>query len=311
MQSNDLSAFDGTIVKGVGGLYSVRRGDGHLVFAKPRGLFRKKRIVPTVGDHVLVSPTGDPDIPYIIDTISPRRNLLMRPPIANVDVLFLTFSTRQPVPYYELLDKLIILCKKNNIHPVIWITKMDLNPREGNHFKSVYEKIGFDVYATTHTDPIDAETMSHYFDGQTVGFAGQSGVGKSTLCNMLTGINEREVGKISERLNQGKHTTRHVELFPFKNGYLIDSPGFTNLDILQAQIDIEDIMRGYPEIAALSDQCQFADCLHLGEKGCAVEHISMDPGRLERYRAFINEAKKFTYNQNTQKENQHVRKNRC
>ncbi|MBN1891554.1 MAG: ribosome small subunit-dependent GTPase A [Clostridiales bacterium] len=288
---NDASdTSHGIIVKGIGGLYTIMTDSGEAVHAKPRGIFRKKRTVPTVGDRVDFEPSGDPDIPFVITTISPRKNRMLRPPISNLDVLILTFSTKQPVPYLEMLDKLIILCVNNAIQPVIWITKMDLDPEYGEYFRSVYSDAGYEVVCSTHTEPIDPKVLNQYFCGNIVGFAGQSGVGKSTLCNMLTGVSEREVGKISERLNMGKHTTRHVELYPFDGGYLADSPGFTNLDILRTELNTEDIKLGYNELDRIRGKCRFDDCLHIGEKGCAVEEAQMDPGRLERYRSFIREA---------------------
>lgn len=295
----------GVIIKGVGGLYTIRTGDGQTLLAKPRGIFRKKHLVPTVGDHVGYERSGDPDIPYMIASISQRKNLMLRPPVSNLDVLILTFSTKQPVPYLEMLDKLLILCAKNRIRPVIWITKMDLDPEFGEYFRSVYADAGYDVVCSTNTEPIPPEVLPRYFAGNIVGFAGQSGVGKSTLCNMLTGVPEREVGIISDRLNMGKHTTRHVELYPFKDGYLADSPGFTNLDILRMQVETGDVRLGYNELNRIDGKCRFEDCLHIGEKGCAIEEARMDPGRLERYRSMIRETSSKNISKSNNREKKH------
>jgi len=266
-------------------------------------------MVPTVGDRVGYEKSGDPDIPFVISSISRRKNLMLRPPISNLDVLILTFSTQQPVPYLEMLDKLLILCAQNAIRPVIWITKMDLDPEFGESFRSVYSDAGYDVVCSTNTEPFPSEILPKYFAGNIVGFAGQSGVGKSTLCNMLTGISEREVGIISERLNTGKHTTRHVELYPFEAGYLADSPGFTNLDILRMQVETGDVRLGYNELDRISNKCRFEDCLHIGEKGCAIEEARMDPGRLERYRSFIRETSSKSALKSNDREKKHEEKN--
>jgi len=298
-------AFSGTIVKGVGGLYTIRTSDGTFVLATPRGILRRKKMVPTVGDRVEIEASGDPDVPFIISDVLPRKNLLIRPSISNVDVLILTISTQKPVPYFEMLDKMLILCIKNSIHPVIWITKMDLDSDAGELIRAVYEKAGFDVLCSTETDAVDDKLFQKYFEGNAVGFAGQSGVGKSTLCNMLTGISERKVGTVSERKNSGKHTTRHVELFPIGSGYLIDSPGFTNLDIIETDIEVCDIMNGYPELTAIEEKCQFDDCRHIGELGCKVLDANMDPGRLERYRLIIRQAEDRDNNRTTGREKKH------
>lgn len=298
-------AFPGTIVKGVGGLYTIRKSDGTLVLATPRGILRRKNIVPTVGDRVNIEDSGDPDIPFIISDVLPRKNLLIRPSISNVDVLILTLSTQKPMPYFEMLDKMLILCVKHSIHPVIWITKMDLDPDAGQNIRSIYEKAGFDVLCSAETDTVDEALFQRYFDGNTVGFAGQSGVGKSTLCNILTGISERKVGTVSERKKSGKHTTRHVELFPIGSGYLIDSPGFTNLDIIETDIEISDIMNGYPELTSIDGRCQFDDCRHIGELGCKISDAEMDPGRLERYRLIIRQTEDRDNNRITGREKKH------
>ena len=204
-----------------------------------------------------------------------------------------------------MLDKLLILCAQNSIQPVIWITKMDLDPEFGEYFRSVYADAGCDVICSTNTEPLDPSAFVRYFRGNVVGFAGQSGVGKSTLCNMLTGISEREVGRISERLNMGKHTTRHVELYPFGDGFLADSPGFTNLDILRMEVEPEDIRLGYNELNGILGKCQFDNCLHIGEKGCAIEEARMDAGRLERYRSFIRGASSKTATKSNDREKMH------
>ncbi len=294
--------LSGTIVKGVGGLYTIRTADGTFVMASPRGILRKRKIVPTVGDRVDIEASGDPDVPFIISDVLPRKNLLIRPSISNVDVLILTISTQKPVPYFEMLDKMLILCIKNSIRPVIWITKMDLDPDEGENIRTVYEKAGFDVLCSAESDAMNDKLLQKYFDGNTVGFAGQSGVGKSTLCNKITGISEREVGMVSERNNSGKHTTRHVELFPMGNGFLIDSPGFTNLDILMTDVGISDIMNGYPELTAIEEKCHFDDCRHVGELGCRIPDANMDSGRLDRYRLILRQVEDRDNNRTTGRE---------
>ena len=131
------------------------------------------------------------------------------------------------------------------------------------------------------------DQIHEIFEGHTVGIAGQSGVGKSTLCHRLTGMENIEVGSISERLKRGKHTTRHVELFPFKGGFLIDTPGFSSLDVDRIGIDESDLAGGYPELLRIAGKCRFQDCRHTGELGCRIEESGITEGRLARYREFL------------------------
>lgn len=277
----------GTIVKGVGGSYEIHLSGNHVVLAKPRGIFRKEKITPTVGDHVEIEPSGDPDTPYMICSILPRKNLMIRPSVANVDIMILTISPVDPQPDLKLLDKLIILCAKQKIRPVIWLTKTDLDASEADRIRTIYQGAGYDVFSSSLDEPLDYEYIGPLFQGNTVGFAGQSGVGKSTICNILTGYTGMEVGAISERLHRGKHTTRHVELFPVVNGYLMDTPGFSSLEITDIGLETDDVQLGYPELKRIEGKCRFQDCRHIGEFGCAVDEASMDPERLTRYREFV------------------------
>ena len=277
----------GTIVKGVGGSYEIHLTEAGTVTAKPRGIFRKEKTTPAVGDHVEVELSGDPDIPYVITAIHPRKNLMIRPAVANLDIMILTISPVSPAPDFKLLDKLLILCEKQGIRPVIWITKTDLEEEETARIRNVYAKAGFPVFTSSVDGISENAEISALFHGNTVGFAGQSGVGKSTLCNLLTGFSGMEVGKISERLKRGKHTTRHVELFPVGDGFLMDTPGFSSLELAEIGIEEGDVRYGYPELLRIDGKCRFQDCRHTGELGCAIAEAQMDEGRLERYREFV------------------------
>lgn len=274
-------------MKGVGGEYTIHLSDGQDVLAKPRGIFRKMKVIPTVGDYCEIEPSGDPDIPYTIVTIKDRKNLLIRPSVANIDVLIIAVSISDPQPDLKLLDKLLILCPKLHIDPVILLTKTDLAPDKAEELASVYEEAGFRVLKISKEEMLPDEIVSELFRGHTVGVAGQSGVGKSTLCHRLTGKEHIEVGEISERLKRGKHTTRHVELFPYEGGYLIDTPGFSSLEVDRIGISEEDLIGGYPELQTIAGKCRFQDCRHRGELGCRVEESGISEGRLARYREFL------------------------
>ncbi len=284
----EQSSRTGTIIKGVGGAYWIYTDEKDTVTATLRGIFRKDKVVPTIGDRVTLSLSGDPDIPYVIDSILPRRNLLLRPSVANIDELIITISCMDPPPDLGLLDKLLIFCSVADIEPLIMMTKTDLNREAASSIAAVYRRAGFTVYSSGIGDTADLRSLRDRLLGKTAGFAGQSGVGKSTLVNLLSGFTGMEVGDISERLHRGKHTTRHVEIIPLEGLFLFDTPGFSMLEITQMGIEETQVASGYPEILRASTNCRFQDCLHVGELGCSVETTDIDAGRLERYREFVN-----------------------
>ena len=278
---------NGRITKGIGGSYTILLEEGSTVLAYPRGIFRKSKLTPTVGDFCTVEPSGDPDIPYTIVSIKDRKNLLIRPSVANIDILIIAVSTFDPEPDLKLLDKLLTICAKLHIQPLIWLTKTDLSRERADELSEEYRNAGFQVVESSEDTMLPQKQMHEIFSGHTVGIAGQSGVGKSTLCHRLTGMDHIEVGNISERLKRGKHTTRHVELFPYEGGFLIDTPGFSSLDVDRIGLLEEDLIGGYPELQAIRGKCRFLDCRHNGELGCAVDESGISSGRLARYREFL------------------------
>ncbi|HOO61610.1 MAG TPA: ribosome small subunit-dependent GTPase A [Bacillota bacterium] len=278
----------GLIVKGVGGAYTILIAPEVMVQAKPRGVFRKRHITPTIGDYCDIVDSGDPDIPYSIVEINKRKNVLIRPTVANLDVLVIILSVKDPEPDFTLLDKLLIVCANKNIRPVIWLNKIDLDADNAIRIEEEYSKGGFEIIKTSHHESIPEGTLHEIFSGHMVAFAGQSGVGKSTLCNAITGERDNmEVGKISERLHRGKHTTRHAEIFSFQDGFLIDTPGFSSLDLADIGLNEDDVIYGYPELLHMNEPCRFSDCHHMGELGCAIEHVDISERRLARYRDFM------------------------
>lgn len=279
--------IEGRITKGIGGEYTILLDKGESVLAKPRGIFRNKKMVPTVGDYCCIEPSGDPDIPYTIVSINERKNILIRPSVANLDTLIIAVSVIDPEPDLKLLDKLLIISAKLQIDPIVWLTKTDLAPEIANDLEKEYREAGFHVVRSSVHEEIPHDMIRRIFDGHTVGIAGQSGVGKSTLCNRLTGMEDIEVGSISERLRRGKHTTRHVELFSFEHGFLVDTPGFSSLDIGEVGLTTDDVILGYPELLKIKGECKFLDCRHKGELGCKVDSSGISSGRLARYREFL------------------------
>ena len=278
--------LNGRILKGVGGAYDVLLDNGQRFSAKPRGIFRKQKMSPLAGDLVTCQASGDSDFPLQILTINKRRNTLMRPPLANLDLLILTFACQDPDPDLVLLDKLLIYAAKNNMDCLICFTKVDLNPEENERLVDMYRAAGYPVISSSLDAPA-SDIIEEQIRGQVVAFAGPSGVGKSTLLNEVSGRVEMITGDVSERLGRGKHTTRHSELFPMAGGFLVDTPGFTSLDITQMDIRPEDLIFGYPEFLESAHECKFQDCHHLTETDCRVrEQADFSKSAAERYERY-------------------------
>ena len=286
--------IQGVITKGVGGAYSVCIDGGKTRAAcQIRGGLRLGSIVPQAGDRVTIEPSGDPDLPYVITKILPRKNNLVRPPVANVDYLILTFSVTDPEPDLKLLDKLLIICANLDITPLIVFTKEDLGKEAAAKYLDEYSACGYQVLVSSKDSPVTAEALESITGSGIAAFAGPSGVGKSTLCNRIIGKEHMEVGTISKKLKRGRHTTRHVELFDFGEGFITDTPGFTSLSLLQLGIGYKEVPAGYPEIYKFTGKCKYDDCRHIKEEGCVVrEALSLGQigeERYNRYREFSEE----------------------
>ena len=293
---NQDGRIEGIITKGVGGIYTVRISDDsgvRKVFCSVRGIFRQKDLVPQAGDTVYIEESGDVDVPYVISAFGERRNSLMRPPLANVDYLLLTFSVIEPVPDLKLLDKMLIISGVLGIKPVIIFTKSDLGQAEAETLSGIYKAAGFDVMISSPENPVSKETLMALTGSGISAFAGPSGVGKSSLCNRILGTRAMETNEISVKLKRGKHTTRHCELHDFGDGFITDTPGFTSLSLFDLGITHKDVCMGYTEINRYAGECRYDDCGHVGEAGCAVDEAfqkcMIDEGRMSRYREFYKE----------------------
>lgn len=292
----DTEFYNGVITKGVGGVYTVRFFvDSGYKYGQcaARGAFRLKGIKPAIGDRVTIMPSGDPDVEYVITDIEERTSFIARPPVANLSVMLLTFSVTNPEPDLTLLDKMLLVCSLRNIKPVIIFTKSDLSEGEGEKLCSVYTKAGYEVLISAPSKPITKNDLKDIIGDGIAAFAGPSGVGKSTLCNSLLGFDLMETGEVSAKIKRGKHTTRHVELHEFMDGFICDTPGFTSLSLEDQGVDYRDVLFGYPEITATATGCRFDDCSHRKEDGCvvrnAVDEGVIDARRYERYKSFYTE----------------------
>ncbi len=281
----------GIILKGVGGEYKVLLDDDVQVIAKPRGSIRQDKYIPYPGDHVLLNP-GDTDTDlFSIEKILPRKSFILRPAVANIDSLIITCSAKNPKTDMFFIDKMIIISIKEGIDPVICITKSDLDSKRSLELKKEYNEIGFPVFLLGEGNLFyeDYKLLDKYIEGKIVSFAGQSGVGKSTLLNKLVQKDCMKTGEISERNKSGKHTTRHSEIFPYKKSLIADTPGFTTIELKDLDVRGEDVLAGYPELDKYEGSYKFADCRHLGEKGCSVKHDEYNSGRISRYQQFRRE----------------------
>ena len=281
----------GQIIKGVGGLYTVA-SENETVKCKAKGKFRKEKITPLVGDYVTVSVNGSDD--SVIETIEPRKNKLVRPPVANIDKLFIVISVAKPLPNTAIIDKMTVLAEKNNIKPVIVITKTDLMDAES--LKEIYESTGYKVYTFSDVDCCSTDEIIKELDGCLCAFTGNSGVGKTTLINALSNGLNLETGEISDKLGRGRHTTRQAEIFSIGNGFVIDTAGFSSIDFVNDNVILaEDLQYYFNEFSDYVNQCKFTGCSHTGDKGCKicemVETGVISTSRYESYCLMYNELK--------------------
>ncbi|WP_461610412.1 ribosome small subunit-dependent GTPase A [Cytobacillus kochii] len=274
---------EGKIIKALSGFYYVLNKDKEIIQCRGRGVFRKNKITPLVGDEVHYQAENDKE-GYILE-VRKRKNELIRPPIANVDQAFLIFSSVEPTFSTALLDRFLVLVESNHITPIICITKMDLASKEEQETLAVYadnyRKAGYKVVLTSSETAEGIEDLYPFITGEISVFAGQSGVGKSSLLNVLRPDLQLKTDDISSHLGRGKHTTRHVELIEINGGLVADTPGFSSLEF--TEIEQEDLQNYFPDIQELSSSCKFRGCMHLKEPKCAVKQ-AIDAGDLPRYR---------------------------
>ncbi|GAF19616.1 ribosome small subunit-stimulated GTPase EngC [Bacillus sp. JCM 19046] len=281
---------EGIIMKALAGFYYVR-DQGQVTQCRARGVFRKQKKSPLVGDYVLYEAENKTD-GYIMD-IYERKNELVRPSIANVDQALLVFSAKQPEFSPLLLDKFLAHIEYNDITPVIAISKADLLQAEERtqleETATYYKKIGYDVLFSSIERDDDPMALLPWLEEKVTVIAGQSGVGKSSILNVIIPEAEIETNEISSHLNRGKHTTRHVELIEVGNGLVADTPGFSSLDFIG--MEAEDLRFCFPEFIELMDGCKFRGCLHDKEPKCAVkaavESGVIQSSRYENYIQFL------------------------
>lgn len=283
------SVLTGTIIKAIGGLYTVESPSGVFDF-RARGIFRNRGQSPMVGDRVQVK-NG------VIDQLLPRKNNLIRPPLANLDQLLFVVSMYKPAPNLLLLDKFIAIAEYKQITPILVVTKADLE--DPAPLVEIYQKAGIPVYVVEYAIPRTVDAVAACLSGKVSAFTGNSGAGKSTLLNAIDASLQLETGSISEKLGRGRHTTRHAQLYPVQGGgYVADTPGFSTFETNQYDIIRKEELAGcFREFVPYLGQCRFQDCSHTAERNCAlrqaVEDGEIPRSRYESYCRMFEEAKEL------------------
>ncbi len=268
----------GRIIKGLGGLYEIETLSGERIHCKAKGSFRHDKITPYVGDNVVVRTEKNGNL---IDEIVDRNNYLIRPPLSNLDILFIVISVAKPSPILPITDKLISIAEYNKIEPVIIISKSDLDGEEAKKIENIYQKCGFTVFVSgIESDKSELfDFVCQKANGKISAFAGASGVGKSTVINALFPKIALETGEVSYKTERGKHTTRHVELFRLDNltdndslsGYIADTPGFSLLDFTRFDFfGKDDLVYTFREFEDYLGKCKYTKCSHTSEDGCKI-----------------------------------------
>lgn len=294
----------GKVVKGLGGLYEVRIDEGGEISrlaCRAKGVLKRDEAKVLIGDNVTVTIDDSTPDGIVISHIAYRKNSLIRPPLANLDYIFIVFAAAKPSPVIETVDKLIAIAVHNSITPVVVITKSDLQSDAAEEYAAIYRLAGITTFVTSSEagegiEPLSAYIREEITKGKTAAFAGASGVGKSTLMNTLFPSLTLATAEISRKIERGRHTTRHVEIFDINSavdtGFLADTPGFSLIDFARFDFfSLEELLPTFQELVPYIGQCRYADCAHVGEgeDECAVARAAAEgriaKTRLESYRS--------------------------
>lgn len=277
--------MQGKIIKGIAGFYYVHTSLG-LIECKAKGIFRNKQIKPLVGDVVEIQLTDeDKCLGNIIDILE-RKNVLIRPASANIDQALVIFAIVKPSPNYNLLDRFLIMMEKQELPCVICFNKQDIATRqEREELVNAYGRCGYEVLFVSGIKEEGLDEIKALLKGKTTVVAGPSGVGKSTIINALCPQANMETGEISRKIERGKHTTRHAELFALsdisEDTYICDTPGFTSLSL--GEMEKEELQGFYPEFTEYEKDCKFGGCAHISEPVCGVKE-ALAEGKISRVR---------------------------
>ena len=287
--------MQGKIIKGIAGFYYVHVVEFGLYECKAKGVFRKEKIKPLVGDMVEIDVLDETEKKGNIIDILPRKNELIRPAVANIDQALVVFAVTKPKPHFNLLDRFLIMMESKEIPVILCFNKKDIATEpEIQQLKDIYETCGYQMVFTSAIQEENVRQLKEFLQGKTTAIAGPSGVGKSSLINILQPDAKMETGSISEKIERGKHTTRHSELIWIEdNTYIMDTPGFSSL--YTNDFEKEELKFYFTEFAPFEGQCRFLGCDHVHEPGCAVkealEEGKIHPVRYENYLEMYQELK--------------------
>lgn len=284
--------MNGIIIRAISGFYYV--SDGEKIYeCKARGSFRESGVSPLVGDRVEFEQTEEEK--GIVITVFPRKNLLSRPPVANIDKLFIVSSYEKPAPNAYIIDKLTAIAEFKGIEPIIVFNKCDMGDFED--WESIYKTAGFNVFTVSAESGEGIGALRNELSGAVSTFTGNSGVGKSSIINVLFGDLKLKTGAVSDKLGRGRHTTRHTELFALpEGGFIADTPGFSSLEYDCMDYEFkENLVYYFRDLKQYTGGCRFTSCTHICEKGCniieAVKNGKIAESRHKSYIALFNELK--------------------
>ena len=275
--------MQGKIVKGIAGFYYVHVAGSGVYECKAKGVFRKENIKPLVGDDVEIEVLDEKDMEGSITKILPRKNDLIRPAVANIDQALVVFAVTQPDPHFNLLDRFLVMMERKEILAVLCFNKKDIAEEPLiTELEQIYRGCGYPVLFTSAREEENIGKLKDLLKGKTTAIAGPSGVGKSSLINLLQSEVKMETGSISRKIARGKHTTRHSELLVLgEDSYIMDTPGFSSLYV--NDFEKEELKYCFPEFAPYEGRCRFNGCDHIHEPGCAVK-AAVEDGKIHRVR---------------------------
>ena len=287
--------MQGKIVKGISGFYYVHVVESGIYECKAKGIFRQQKMKPLVGDDVEIDIISEEKKTGNVAAILPRKNALIRPAVVNVDQALLIFAAASPNPNFNLLDRFLVMMGRQDVPVILCFNKCDLITEEQQQeIASIYEASGCKILFVSAKKELGLKELQEILEGKTTTVAGPSGVGKSSLINLLAPEACMETGEISKKIERGRHTTRHAELIQLKgDGYIMDTPGFSSLYL--PEMEKEELQDCYPEFAAFEPYCRFQGCSHISEQDCGVKEAlsegKIHPVRYENYCQLYGELK--------------------